>query len=278
MNTKLLPVSLLSTALFASFASAATTPLYGISSVGLTTTFCSIDTSTGAATALFSFSHTSGLSTNGLTYNPTNNKFVAVHFITTNSAELIEIDAGAQTATVVANQIPTAFFEGLEYSTAEGGLVVSYGANQYTGNLALLNNSYNLLAFNNATGLVDGDTLVTDGTGSLHVMDTNNPTGGYQYNLIGNPFAVMGFSGVPANNFNPLTDFDMAYKGDEGLMFLTRQISLATVGAGNVITTIGAFGVDASGAEYRMTGIAAMPAPGVASILGLAGLMSRRRR
>lgn len=277
MNSKNILASFWSTSLIAAAASASTT-LYGISSIGTTDTFCQINTATGAATALFSFTNSGGLGTNYLAYNPTNNKFVTAHFLSSNSCQLIEIDAVAQTATVMANQIPASFFEGLEYSAALGGLVVSYGANSLTGQLALLNNSYNLIANNSATGLADGDCLFTDGSGALNVLDANNPTGGFQRNIILNPFGAIGLSGVAANTFSISGDIDLAWKGDESRLFLTRLTSLATVGAGNAITNVGSFGAGSDGTPFFMTGIAAIPAPGAAAILGLGGMMSARRR
>jgi hypothetical protein len=118
--------------------------LYGVGHVSGNNTFYQIDTTTGAATALFSYG--GGVNTNDLAYNPYTNKFVTAQTINSNSLakRMIEIDAVALTATVVAEQVPTDFYEGLEYSISLGGLVVSYspGLSASTTALALLDNSY----------------------------------------------------------------------------------------------------------------------------------------
>lgn len=161
--------------------------MFGISSVGTTDTFCQINTTTGAATSLFSFSNSGGSETYGLAYNPTNNKFLTVHIVSLNQTELIEIDPVALTANVVSTGIPTSFFEGVEYSSTLGGWVISYGSNSFSGSLVLLDNNYNVISTNTNPGFADADTLFADGTGALNVMDGNNPVGGFQRNVINNP-------------------------------------------------------------------------------------------
>jgi len=121
---------------------AAQAQLYGVGQSGNGYGFASINTTTGASTALFNFSVPGTTAVQGLSYIPSPGKFVTVGFVDANNSKLVEIDASAQTATVVAHGIRNTFFEGLEYSASLGGLVVSRGPGGFfSGSLSLMNPS-----------------------------------------------------------------------------------------------------------------------------------------
>lgn len=258
--------------------------LYGVGQTSAGYDFYSINTSTGAATSLFSFSVAGSNNVLALTYIPSTNKFVTTAQFGAFSSKLVEIDLGAQTATVVSNGIPnnssgTPYFEGLEYMSSLGGLVVSHGQGGFfTGQLALLNTSgYGLLS-NTSQLLSDGDVVFMDGTGALNVMDSNNPTGGFMRNTVTNPFGTPVISGYGSNMFAAL-DSDLAWKSDEGRLFLTQGSFLSEVNAAStVITPIGSFGN--AGTRVDITGITAVPEPGTIFAVGAgaAALLRRRRR
>lgn len=251
--------------------------LYGIGRGISTDTFYQINTSTGAATALFSFSNVGTTGTFHLAYNPVTNRYVTVQNNGTTSSTLIEIDPVTSTAAAVVHGIPTTAFEGIEYSASLGGFVVSYGnTTNATGRLALLDNGYNLVNNNPNTGLPDGDTLFLDGNGGLNVLDSNNPYNGFQRNLITNPFGatVITFNGF--SNPYQATDTDAAWKADEGNLFLTRTSSLARIVGPNNLVTVGPYGLGIS-----ITGIAVgppIPAPASLCLLAVAGAVAPRRR
>jgi hypothetical protein len=229
--------------------------LYGVGrGIGIDT-FYQINTTTGLATPLFSFSYAGTTATFHLAYNPATDKYVTVQMNGTTASTLIEIDAVNSTATAVVHGIPTTAFEGVEYSSSLGGLVVSYGpSTNATGRLALLDNGYNLINNNPNTGLPDGDTLFLDGAGGLNVLDSNNPYNGWQRNLITNPFGVTTITPNGLQNPFVATDPDAAWKADEGNLFLTRTTSLARIVGPNNI-----FGVGPYGGGVSITGIAVGP-------------------
>lgn len=256
---------------------AARADLYGIGRGISTDTFYHINTATGAATPLFSFSNVGTTGTFHLAYNPVTNRFVTVQHNGTTSSSLIEIDAFSSTAAAVVHGIPTTAFEGIEYSASLGGLVVSYGpSTNATGRLALLNGSYNLINNNANTGLPDGDTLFLDGTGALNVLDPNNPYNAWQRNLINNPFGATTITVAGFSNPFAVTDVDAAWKADEGNLFLTQTTSLARIVGPNNIFTVGPYG-----GGITITGIAVgppIPAPASLGLLAVAGAMALRRR
>lgn len=257
--------------------------LYGVGASTAGYDFYSINTSNGAATSLFSFNIPNTTAILGLTYVPTTNRFLTTVQFRPFHTGLVEIDLGAMSATLVGNGIPTnssgfAYFEGLEYMSSLGGVVVSYGQGGFwTGQLALLDPSnYGLLA--NTTQLLnDGDVVFMDGTGALNVMDSNNPTSGFMRNIVNSPFTTPTLSGYGANMF-AAGDSDFAWKADEGRLFLTQGFMLSEVNAAStVITPIGLY--NNTGVASSITGIAAVPEP--ATLFGIgAGLvaMLRRRR
>jgi hypothetical protein len=258
--------------------------LYGVGPTSLGTPtydFSLINTTTGAATTLFSFSVPGTTAVNYLTYVPSTNKFLSVGVVSASQSLLVEIDHVAQTATTVGHGIPNTYFEGLEYLPSLGGVVVSHGPGGFwTGSIALLNPAtYALMATGAIPGAPDSDIIFMDGTGALNYLDANNPnSNGFQRNLINNPFGVMSVTGVAANTFNPLgREPDLAWKADEGRLFLSQLTQLSTVGAGNVITTVGPYGVTAGGAPIEITGLA-VPEPGALIVLGAGALALLRRR
>ena len=268
-------------------ASAANAQLYGVGRSAGGYDFYQVNTTTGAATSLFTFSVPNAGSLVGLTYVPSSNKFLTSAQYSAFSSGLVEIDATAMTATVVSHGIPngsssTPYFEGLEYMASMGGVVVSYGPGGFfSGNLALLNTSgYGLLNNNAATGIPDGDVIFMDGTGALNVMDTNNPYSGNMRNRITSPFSGIGITPWGSNMFSA-TDSDFAWKQDEGRLFLTQGGNLATVNAASTtITFVGSYGVATSGAPINITGLATKPVPEPATLaalgIGATALMRRR--
>lgn len=262
--------------------------LYGVgpSNSGAGYDFHQINTSTGLATPLFNFNVPGSTSVNHLTYVPTTNKFLTVAAMTPFFTQLIELDLGAQTATIVGTGIPinsmgTPYFEGLEYMASQGGIVISHGPGGFfTGQLALLNPlGYGML---NTTGalLNDGDTVFMDGTGALNVLDSNNPTGGFMRNRVTGLFGTNTLTGFGLNMF-AAGDTDLAWKADEGRLFLTQGNFLSEVNAAStVITPIGQYG--APGSTQTITGLAAVPVPEPASFIAVGAgailLMRRKRR
>lgn len=253
--------------------------LYGIGHGIQSDTFYQINTATGAATPLFNFGNAGTINTYALTYNPNTNKYLTVQVNSTTQTSLIEIDAVSQTAVAVVNGIPTTAFEGIEYSAALGGVVVSYGTSTLaTGKFALLDNGYNLINNNAATGISDGDSIYVDSAGALVMMDSNNPHLGWQRNTIINPFGAITINPNGLSNPYTASDYDFAWKADESRLFLTRQTSLATVVGPNNIFAVGPYG-----GGTNITGIAVgPPIPEPASLLfascAALGLTSRRRR
>ncbi len=250
--------------------------LFGISSVGTTDTFCSINTTTGAATAIFSYTNSGGSETYGLAYNPTNNRFMTIHIQAANLCNLIEIDPVALTATVVTPLVGSTFFEGVEYSSSLGGWVITYGANGFSPNLALLSNTHNALQTNIATGISDMDQLYVDGTGALNMQDTNDLFGGFERNRLNNPFTGLTESCVGPNIYAPM--YDAGWKQDESKLFFTDVNTLSYInGTETGFVTVGNFGT-----QFRMTGIAAVnPVPEPTSMVALAaglGILARKRR
>lgn len=255
--------------------------LYGIGRGISTDTFYQINTSTGAATPLFSFSNVGTTGTFHLAYNPVTNRYVTVQMNGTTASTLIEIDATTSTAAAVVHGIPTTAFEGVEYSAPLGGFVVSYGTTtNATGRLALLNNGYGLINMNANTGLPDGDTLFLDSTGGLNVLDSNNPYNLWQRNLITNPFGVTTITPNGLQNSFLATDTDAAWKADEGNLFLTRTTSLARIVGPNNLFNVGPYG-----GGVNITGIAVgprIPEPAsislvVAAAVGATALRPKRR-
>lgn len=283
MKTKTI-LSLATLSLY-TFASADT--LYGVGHGSQNVdTFYSINTSTGAATALFTFSGNNSINTGGLTYNPVTNKFLTVQTMTAFQSQLVEIDAVAQTATVVSTGIPSAYFEGLEWSGAQGGLVISHGnGGFFSGKLALLNNTYGLISNQATTGMTDGDQVFLDGSGDLNIVD-DNFNAGWQRNKIFNPFGSITSSNYGNNIYSFAgsdVDYDHAWKVDENKLFLTRLNSLATVNAaGTLISPIGSYGAGADGTLIQIRGITSArvvpePASAVALLTGAVLLLRRRR-
>lgn len=260
-------------------ASQASTLLYGLERDGSFNRLMTINTSTGAATPLFSFSVASNVRTINLAYNPNTNKFLTVGSIDQFSSQLIEIDPVAQTASVVTHQVPGSFLEGVEYSPTLGGIVLSYGvSNNFTsGRLALLNDNYQLLQNQPTTGMADMDTLFLDPNGALNSMDSNNPTGGFQRNRLNTPFGVLNRVGVGVNMYIA-TDVDAVWKADEGKMFLNRGSTLSLINpASTALTTVGSYGTSPN----VMVGLAVAPVPEPATLaalgLGVAALLRRRK-
>lgn len=256
--------------------------LYGVGPSSAGYTFYSINTTNGAATSVFNFTVPGSSSILGLTYIPTTNKFVTVAGINAFHSELVEIDLGAQTATVMSHGIPlngsgNSYFEGTEYMASLGGLVVSYGPGGFwTDRLALLNASGYGLLNNTAPILADGDVVFMDGTGALNVMDSNNPTAGFMRNRILTPFTTPTLVGHGLNMFTG-TDYDFAWKSDEGRLFLTQGNMLSEVNAAStVISQIGMYGV--AGVPVNITGIAAVPEPATFASIGIGALALLRRR
>lgn len=260
--------------------------LYGVShgSAGMDTLY-TINTTTGAATAVFSFANGGSINTSELAYNPVTNKLITIQTVSAFQSRLVEIDHVAMTATAVSHGIPTNFFEGVEYSSSLGGLVVGYGPGGFfSGKLSLLNNSYGLINSNASTGFADTDCLFVDGSGDLNVLDDNYNMG-FQRNKIFNPFSGMTTSPFGGSIFawsGNTVDYDLAWKGDEGRLFLTRKYSLATVNAtSTVITSVGSYGISSDGTEIAITGLAVVPVPEPASAMvlaiGAAALLRRRR-
>lgn len=258
--------------------------LYGVGASTAGYDFYSINTSTGAATSLFSFNVPGSTHVLGLTYIPSTDRFVTTASFGAFHSKLVEIDLGGASASVVSHGIPlnssgTPYFEGLEYMSSLGGLVVSYGQGGfYTGQLALLDGTNYGLLNNTSQILSDGDVVFMDGTGALNVMDSNNPTGGFMRNTITSPFGTPVLTGYGLNMFAAI-DSDLAWKGDEGRLFLTQGSMLSEVNASStVITPIGSYGV--AGVPVNITGIAAVPEPAslFAVGIGLAALLRRRRK
>lgn len=269
---------------FAITAAMSNAQLYGVGASTAGYDFYSINTSTGAATSLFSFNVAGSTSVLGLTYVPTTDRFVTTVQYSPFSCGLVEINLGAMSATTVSNGIPlnssgTPYFEGLEYMASLGGIVVSYGQGGFwTGQLALLDpTNYSLLS-NTGQILNDGDVVFMDGTGALNVMDSNNPTSGFMRNIVTSPFGTPVLSGFGANMF-AANDSDLAWKADEGRLFLTQGSLLSEVNApSTVITPIGSY--NNAGFVTNITGIAAVPEPAtfLGIGVGLATLMRRRRK
>lgn len=257
--------------------STARAELYGIGHGISTDTFYQINTATGAATPLFSFSNVGTTGTFHLAYNPVTNRYVTVQVNGTTSSTLIEIDAAGALASAPVHGIPTTAFEGIEYSASLGGFVVSYGTTtNATGKLALLDNGYSLINNNANTGLPDGDTLFLDSAGGLNVLDSNNPYNGFQRNLITNPFGATAISVNGASNPFTAADTDAAWKADEGNLFLTRTTSLARIVGPNNLFTVGSYGPG-----INITGIAVgppIPEPGTMGVLTLAVIANYLRR
>jgi hypothetical protein len=258
--------------------------LYGVGRIGLPGQgryhFSVINTTTGAATGLFIFSVPGTTHIESLTYVPSTNRFLSIATVNPSQTLLVEIDHGAQTATTVAHGIPNAYFSGLEYMASLGGVVVSHGPGGFmTGSIALLNPAtYGLMATGAIPGAPDSDIIFMDGTGALNYLDANQPNAnGFQRNIINNPFGVMSVTGYGANPFIAARDWDLAWKGDESRLFLTQDTWLSTVGAGNVITTVGPYGVTAGGTPIEITGLA-VPEPGALIVLGAGALALLRRR
>lgn len=267
-------LSLLLTAPF--LAESARAELYGIGRGLSTDTFYQINTSTGAATPLFSYSNVGTTGSVHLAYNPVTDRYLTVQQNGTTNSTLIEIDASTSTAAAVVHGIPSTAFEGIEYSPSLGGIVVAYGnTTAATGQLALLDNGYNLINNNSNTGIPDADTLFLDGAGGLNLLDPNNPYNGWQRNLITNPFGSISINvnGLQ-NSFLP-TDPDAAWKADEANLFLTRTTSLARIVGPNNLFAVGPYG-----SGINITGIAVgppIPEPAFAGVLLLAVLARRRR-
>lgn len=260
--------------------------LYGVShGSNNIDTFYKINTTTGAATAQFTFSGNNSINTSGLTYNPVTQRFLTVQTLSAFSSQLVEINPFSNTATVVSTGIPSAFFEGIEWSGGHGGLVVSHGPGGFfSGSLALLNNSYGLISNNNATGMGDGDNLFLDGSGDLNLVDDNFNAGAHRNKLF-NPFGVYSSATYGSNIYSFAgfdVDYDHAWKVDENRLFLTRLNSLAWVNAaGTAITSIGGYGASTDGTLIQIRGITAarvVPEPGSFIALGLGGLALIRSR
>jgi len=275
---------------FVTCAAISNAQLYGVGGSSATGyEFYNINTSTGAATSLFTFVVPGSTGVVGLTYVPTTNKFLTVASIDPWHSELVELDLGAQTGTVMSTGIPlnsnnTAYFEGLEYMSAYGGVVISHGPGGfYSGKLAVLNPvGYGMTSNNGLTGIPDADVVFMDGSGDLNIMDTNNPYSGNMRNKVTNPFGSISLAGYGSNMFVG-TDSDFAWKQDEGRLFLTRGNSLAEVNAtSTVITNVGGYGANSNGVVVNITGIAAKPVPEPATFaalgLGAIAILKRRKK
>ncbi|MBI5707897.1 MAG: PEP-CTERM sorting domain-containing protein [Armatimonadetes bacterium] len=275
----------LTVALLAAAAVGANAQLYGVGPANNGTAayhFSVINTLNGAATQQFTFSVPNTTAVNFLTYVPQTNRFLAVGVVSAFSSVLVEIDAGAQTATTVSHGIPNAYFEGLEYMSSLGGVVVSHGPGGFfTGSIALLNPiTYGLISTGAVPGASDSDIIFDDGTGAVNTIDANNPnSNGWQRNIINNPFGAMSVTGIANNTFNPAGgEPDLAWKANESRLFLSQLTQLSTVGALNAISGVGAYGTSSLGTPIEVTGIAAVPEPATMAVLGLGALAAIRKR
>jgi hypothetical protein len=251
--------------------------LYGVGRTLAGDVFYQIDTTTAQPTPLFSFGNAGTAGIFGLTYNPVTNRFLTVQQVNASQSILVELDAVNQTASAIAHGIPTAFFEGIEYDSSLGGLVVSYGpGSSFSGKLALLDNSYALIANQPTTGIVDGDTLFVDGLGRLNVLDADDPSGAppFQRNVITNPFGAISLATAGFSNPFITADKDAAWKSDENRLFLTRTNSLAYIVGPNNIFAIGSYGTNITGIAVAPV----IPEPASCVVVASAVLLAWRRR
>jgi len=224
--------------------------------------FVKVDFMTGNLTPLYSVSNASYQNVTALAYHNGARKYVATVFINSNLTGLITLDPITNVIGFPVTGIPTSYFEGLVWSPVLGGLVVSYGNNNFTNSLALLGPNFELLSSNFiATGL-DMDTLFTSGTGyALNKLDTNNSWAGFYRHIISNPFGSPSLQPV-GTNFWQTTDYDATWYPGLNRIYVTRGTSLAYVNATNDgMVHVGNFPLQNYPSNWTMRGLAFGPDP-----------------
>lgn len=286
MKTSIQIAFALAFASVASVASAGT--LYGLdfnTATPGTATVVSINETTAATTALFSFA-TFGNSAGtynprGLAFNPNTGHLYSVGLNVTSgfSSGLYDINLSGMSATFnpIAGNLNV---EGIDFLSSANSLVVSYDpASYYTSNFAKISTG-GVMGANFGLPTVDADTFGIDPiTNDLLVYDASNPTGIYSLNRILNPMGVSSAVGLYSGPNDPINDRDLA--SDGGRLFLTDGANLVefTPSMGGR-TTVGPYFM--AGVHPNIVGIAAAPVPEPSAFLalgvGAVALLRRRRK
>lgn len=216
--------------------------------------FGKIDENTAAFSPLATINLFGVVAVNQMTYSPVIKKYVFTAYVDTNNAYLVTLDPHDYTLEVPAMPFSETFVEGVEYSSALGGLVLAFGSNNYSNHIVLMDGSFQSMAMKFIAAGMDMDCLFVSGPeSSLNRLDVNNNWMGHQRHIVNDPFGSTTYVWTGADYWNA-SHTDVAYLPTNGMIYATQGSSLAVVNS--LVTppaTIGSYG------GYNVTALANGP-------------------
>lgn len=221
--------------------------LFGIGPTFQGYNFYKINSTSGVATQVATLGMSSVAAFNALTYDATNQRFLAVANMGPSSSFVVAIDPLDYSVTSVALNPGAPLTEGIEFLPWVDKVAVSVGASPtYTNQLWIYDSALNLVSGWAWSSGMDMDTLFTDGQQNVCHLDVNNNFDSSARHIITNalvtsPPATM----VPVGTWAIYNgnEYDAAYHPTTNRVFVTRGGNLAQYNAsGTSLTDIGNYG------------------------------------